>query len=454
MKKITYSSVGAEENPLLNEIFSEDVLNSTNSATTSEISDATQERIMQNIYRDGYDGQNIWIDFRDISLADQFPATISTAGDRTILPGTHYHSSIDYQYGRDFFRLQYTHEGMGRIVYRNPDGTLDSYDLGENKCVFIPKIQNFEYFNPDECSWNFIYINFRGEFAERVFAELLTKGPVHAFRKDSACVAEFQNLFHLARHRNLDACDIKKIAGYDYPEQSTPHQADPAAVLHYRHPISLSVLRTALQLWKSGVHVHQSTRSVLTAATPEAECASQRMPLWRNSASLAEFQKRINRRPAVDLLAVLVKTVMPTLGFKSVPIKRNHHQIEQLLELLGKDFVFPCIFIRKLLIHESICTEAEFVAFQAVANRRILQFGAIRTDEFQFRGALAAHFRGTADPGIKFRLIRGQVLKGFFSILRKIHLAFSLFRREFEKWRRPILQNRSIQFDQELASVF
>lgn len=166
---------------------------------------------MQNIYRDGYDGQNIWIDFRDISLADQFPATVSTAGDRTIPPGTHYHSSIDYQNGRDFFRLQYTHEGMGRIVYRNPDGTRDIYDLGVEKCVFIPRIQNFEYFNPDDCCWNFIYINFRGEFAERVFTELLTKGPVHTFRKDSDCVAEFQNLLHLGLHRNLDSCDLKKI---------------------------------------------------------------------------------------------------------------------------------------------------------------------------------------------------------------------------------------------------
>ncbi|MDD7752858.1 MAG: hypothetical protein PUK77_14295, partial [bacterium] len=48
---------------------------------------------MQSIYEDGFDGSNIWIDFRETSGHDDFPAIITTAGDRRIMEGERYHFS-------------------------------------------------------------------------------------------------------------------------------------------------------------------------------------------------------------------------------------------------------------------------------------------------------------------------------------------------------------------------
>ena len=84
---------------------------------------------MQSIYEDGFDGSNIWIDFRETSGHDDFPAIITTAGDRRIMEGERYHfSHWDMRnFSSEFYILQYSQEGTAKIRYRRPDGSCAEY---------------------------------------------------------------------------------------------------------------------------------------------------------------------------------------------------------------------------------------------------------------------------------------------------------------------------------------
>ena len=41
-------------------------------------------KMMQKVHIDGWDGQNVWIDFRNENTPGAYPAVISSAGDRRI----------------------------------------------------------------------------------------------------------------------------------------------------------------------------------------------------------------------------------------------------------------------------------------------------------------------------------------------------------------------------------
>lgn len=169
---------------------------------------------MQSIYEDGFDGSNIWIDFRETSGHDDFPAIITTAGDRRIMEGERYHfSHWDMRnFSSEFYILQYSQEGTAKIRYRRPDGSCAEYALPPERCFFITHKDEFEFYTPDNHYWSYIYISFRGELAKRIFEKIAQGEPVRLLRRNSACVAEFQHLFRLALHHNLNACDIRKAA--------------------------------------------------------------------------------------------------------------------------------------------------------------------------------------------------------------------------------------------------
>lgn len=171
---------------------------------------------MQKIYFDGYDGQNIWIDFRDLNKAgDVFPATISTAGDRRIQSGEHYQlnqNNLHQLSDGTFHILQYTQRGMGRIRYREENGRVKEYDLGPEQCFFISHDQQFEFFNPENCFYSYIYISFRGALADHVFARLLEQQPVLRLPRDSETVGLFHQLFNSVLHGRIDRCALRRIA--------------------------------------------------------------------------------------------------------------------------------------------------------------------------------------------------------------------------------------------------
>ena len=116
---------------------------------------------MQQIYLDGYDGQNIWIDFRrENECGDVTPATISTAGDRRIQAGERYYKTPNILLrttgGMPFHILQYTQRGSIQFNRTLPDGTKQSYDVGPEQCLFITADGKYEFYNPEQCFYCFI----------------------------------------------------------------------------------------------------------------------------------------------------------------------------------------------------------------------------------------------------------------------------------------------------------
>lgn len=174
----------------------------------------TREWLVLTIYQDDSDGQNIWIDFRQVQMEDNFPATVSTAGDRRIHPGEHYHiTSGDMKrlVRGEYHILQYTHDGLGRIVYGAGQDSV-TYDLPPGNVFFIDHTKTFQFFTPEQSKWSYMYIGFRGELAERVFEEIFARGPVHRLERSSRALAEMRQLFHHALQRNMRQCELKKAA--------------------------------------------------------------------------------------------------------------------------------------------------------------------------------------------------------------------------------------------------
>ena len=169
---------------------------------------------MQKIHLGDFDGQHIWIDFREEEETDSYPAIVTTAGDLRVQKGEHYHVSTNYlkRLAEKFFILQYTQEGEGEIVYRTPDGSSETYALGPGQCFFITQDQQFDFFNPDYSYWSYIYIGFRGEFAERLFRRITEERPVRHLAPESAAVGSFHKLFHYALHHQVCHSDLKIIS--------------------------------------------------------------------------------------------------------------------------------------------------------------------------------------------------------------------------------------------------
>ncbi len=172
---------------------------------------------MQQIYLDGYDGQNIWIDFRrENECGDVTPATISTAGDRRIQAGERYYKTPDILLrttgGMPFHILQYTQRGSIQFNRTLPDGTKQSYDVGPEQCLFITADGKYEFYNPEQCFYSFIYIGFRGPLAEHVFKRILDVGPMHRLSRTSEIVEEFHALFRRALRNELNFCELRKTA--------------------------------------------------------------------------------------------------------------------------------------------------------------------------------------------------------------------------------------------------
>ena len=171
---------------------------------------------MQQINTDYSEQQRLWIDFRKENfLGDTFPATISTAGNWIVQQGECYqqdHKTLFRLSDGEFRILQYTRGGHCRVKYRSADNETKTYDVGPEKCFFITNKQQFEFFNPDNCFYDYIYISFRGELAEYVFDRILKKSPVHLLPHDSEVVKLFNTFFQKALHTNLDFCALRKIA--------------------------------------------------------------------------------------------------------------------------------------------------------------------------------------------------------------------------------------------------
>lgn len=172
---------------------------------------------MQQIYVDSYDGQNLWIDFRpENACGDVTPATISTAGERSIREGTRYCKSTmilsQITGGQPFHILQYTRRGNARFVNTLPDGSKQACDVGEDQCFFITEDGNYEFYNPEQCAYSFIYIGFRGTLADHVFKRILQLGHVHPLFRESECVGEFHTLFRRAMHNELTFCELRRMA--------------------------------------------------------------------------------------------------------------------------------------------------------------------------------------------------------------------------------------------------
>lgn len=169
---------------------------------------------MQKIHLGDFNGQHIWIDFREEEETDSYPAIVTTAGDLRVQKGEHYHVSTNYlkRLAEKFFILQYTQEGEGEIVYRTPDGSSETYALGPGQCFFITQDQQFDFFNPDYSYWSYIYIGFRGEFAERLFRRITEERPVRHLAPESAAVGSFHKLFHYALHHQVCHSDLKIIS--------------------------------------------------------------------------------------------------------------------------------------------------------------------------------------------------------------------------------------------------
>lgn len=170
---------------------------------------------MQKVHIDGWDGQNIWIDFRDGNLSDSYPAVISSAGDRRIQQGEPYHlteKEMQKITRGDYHILQYTQEGCGRIIYHNDGQEQQSYELTPGQCFFISSGQRFEFFTPDQSCWSYIYVGFRGEFAERLFRRIAEGSPVRFLAPESAVVAGFYEIFHRGLRHEISGSDLKILS--------------------------------------------------------------------------------------------------------------------------------------------------------------------------------------------------------------------------------------------------
>lgn len=177
---------------------------------------AVDDIAMQKIYFDDTYGQNTWIDFRmENQHGDVMPATISTCGNRVISQGRDYHKIPDDFFrsiGRNFQILQYTQRGSLKFIQTLPGGEKREHDAGPEQCVFINGTGNFEFHNPGQCFYSFIYIGFRGPLAEHVFTRILEKGPVHRLERDGGIVAQFHELFRRALQSGLAFTQLRKLA--------------------------------------------------------------------------------------------------------------------------------------------------------------------------------------------------------------------------------------------------
>lgn len=169
---------------------------------------------MQKIHGGDFDGQNIWIDFREEEEIDNYPAIVTTAGDLRVQKGEHYHITDKFmkKFAEKFYILQYTQEGKGEIVYRSPDGSSENYTLVPGQCFFITPELRFDFFNPDCSYWSYIYIGFRGEFAERLFRRITEERPVRYLAPNSAVVDRFHEIFHYALHHRICHSNLKILS--------------------------------------------------------------------------------------------------------------------------------------------------------------------------------------------------------------------------------------------------
>ena len=170
---------------------------------------------MQKVHIDGWDGQNVWIDFRNENTPGAYPAVISSAGDRRIQRGEFYRiteKEMQKITRSNYHILQYTQEGCGKIIYRNDGEEEQGYELTPGQCFFISAGQRFEFFTPEHSSWSYIYVGFRGEFAERLFRRIAEGSPVRFLPPGSAAVAGFHEIFHRGLRHEISESDLKILS--------------------------------------------------------------------------------------------------------------------------------------------------------------------------------------------------------------------------------------------------
>ncbi len=172
-------------------------------------------KMMQKVHIDGWDGQNVWIDFRNENTPGAYPAVISSAGDRRIQRGEFYRiteKEMQKITRGNYHILQYTQEGCGKIIYRNDGEEEQAYELTPGQCFFISAGQRFEFFTPEHSSWSYIYVGFRGEFAERLFRRIAEGSPVRFLPPGSAAVAGFHEIFHRGLRHEISESDLKILS--------------------------------------------------------------------------------------------------------------------------------------------------------------------------------------------------------------------------------------------------
>jgi len=227
-----------------------------------------------------YTGQEpFWFHFSPPEGADMFPVQINSVG-HTSTTSRKYHCTPDSFKNKDpqrHYSFQYTLSGSGCFSAKQGDYT-QVIEIPAGRAFIYSSDGDFEYWYPGgSIPWEWLWITLKGEFADHVFAEILSRNCILDVADNSPVITCILSLLQTAFSQRITHYDVLR-SGCDFMvslqeaealSQQTPKDRflDKAANIINENIMDINVTILGKEFGYSAKYFHDYFRKI-TGITP------------------------------------------------------------------------------------------------------------------------------------------------------------------------------------------